>query len=462
MKRAEWNEGLNHIDTDIIENYVEQKDKYISISKRKRTWLKIGALAACFCLIASIIVIPTAFKTEDPLYHPFNSDSNFILPSISVISTGTEINGKTHIVSGDNDTDNGSASKIPEGFYVHTVVQANVIEVLQDLYYTPSRGAAGKYRIARLEIVDPIIGEKMPREINLRFSGYSADIFEKHDTFIFSLNQIGIENYMMINDTKNEVEYFPDMFEVEIDILRYGSVIPFKDGKVDYSFGGSWSFPSNLSPLSGEYTIENVKKRIIDLSQNKEDYFVHLSTSPDYVTIDDVFSAEECKQIKNCILPTESNIFMHNIAVHSNRVVVNYTRVINGFETDEKIVVTVYSKDKGNVTREGEAYTPEELSRMPNIGEVLENINLDEIRSPRIDNLDGIKHKRVSADGCYRKREGKVYGIVRIIWWCDFSTVYSVGYEQDARYYLYDAEGNGKIVKGEKLEELFGGHWLIP
>ena len=36
MKKEEWNEGLNNIDSDLVEKYVEEKDKLTVKKKRKR------------------------------------------------------------------------------------------------------------------------------------------------------------------------------------------------------------------------------------------------------------------------------------------------------------------------------------------------------------------------------------------------------------------------------------------
>ena len=60
MKKKEWNEGLNHIDPDLVEKYVEQKDRLRQKNKKpKSVWLRFGAIAACFLLIVSaVIVVP--------------------------------------------------------------------------------------------------------------------------------------------------------------------------------------------------------------------------------------------------------------------------------------------------------------------------------------------------------------------------------------------------------------------
>lgn len=68
MKKKEWNEGLNHIDPDLVEKYVEQKDRLRQRNqKSKNVWLRIGAIAACFVLILSaVIVVPMLQKANLP------------------------------------------------------------------------------------------------------------------------------------------------------------------------------------------------------------------------------------------------------------------------------------------------------------------------------------------------------------------------------------------------------------
>ena len=62
MKKKEWNEGLNHIDPDLIEKHIEQKERLRQKNKKpKSIWLRFGAIAACFA-IATIAVAGIAFR----------------------------------------------------------------------------------------------------------------------------------------------------------------------------------------------------------------------------------------------------------------------------------------------------------------------------------------------------------------------------------------------------------------
>lgn len=77
MKKKEWNEGLNYLDPDIVEKYVEQKDRLAQQRKMsKAMWLRLGAVAACFVMIVSAIVVVTMLKGDAPgiIPNPDNSD----------------------------------------------------------------------------------------------------------------------------------------------------------------------------------------------------------------------------------------------------------------------------------------------------------------------------------------------------------------------------------------------------
>ena len=52
MKKEEWNEGMNHLDSDLVEEYVSKKEQLTQKNKMpKGFWLRVGAVAACLVLI---------------------------------------------------------------------------------------------------------------------------------------------------------------------------------------------------------------------------------------------------------------------------------------------------------------------------------------------------------------------------------------------------------------------------
>ena len=79
MKKKEWNEGLNHIDPDLVEKYVEQKDRLRQKNKKpKSIWLRFGAIAACFLLIVSAVIVVPMLREDEPSFQLPTDINNII------------------------------------------------------------------------------------------------------------------------------------------------------------------------------------------------------------------------------------------------------------------------------------------------------------------------------------------------------------------------------------------------
>ena len=53
MKNDTWNEGLNHVDDELIEEYYILKEKYQKKRRRKELIMRIAAATACISIIAT-------------------------------------------------------------------------------------------------------------------------------------------------------------------------------------------------------------------------------------------------------------------------------------------------------------------------------------------------------------------------------------------------------------------------
>lgn len=431
------------------------------------------AIAACFVIILSaVIVAPMLRNSATPGDTSIIDPSIIDLPSISTIKGGYKITGKQELAYGDASSSNEEhAMKKSPGFYINAVIQGTVIEVMPDDYYMPS--SSTRYLIARVSVEESICGNGLPQEILIRFPYYASDIFDGYDTFIFSLKQVGVENYMMINDTKREVAFFPHMFEVAmVNDLGYGSVIAFTGGKVDTGFfdkanhfnAGRYITSVLLDPSSYFYpvgydtTLDEAKANIKELSQKRSMYVSDLPYN--YLTADDIFVSDEGKSIKSYLEPSEMSIFMQEIYPREDRVIAAYTRVINGFMTEERIIINGYTDENGNVSQSAARYNENDLENSPDIGEALEDIDLSALKPPHIEIIDGMHFKHVKATGVYRKVDGKIYGIIRVIWNYTFPE-YTNGYVRDDCYYLYDQNGNGSIVERDELKAIIGDDVFI-
>ena len=71
MKKKEWTESLNHLDTDLVEKYVEHKERLRQKNKKtKGIWHRFGAIAACFVVIAVTVIAGIAYReySNQPIY----------------------------------------------------------------------------------------------------------------------------------------------------------------------------------------------------------------------------------------------------------------------------------------------------------------------------------------------------------------------------------------------------------
>lgn len=473
MKKEEWNEGLDHIAPDIIEDYIEQKDKLKQKKKIKGILLRIASATCAAVLVGALAV--AMLNRGKPVVDPPDDDA----PSVSVMTSGNEITGKQELLYGEPSAEGGAnANMLAPCFEIQTVIEAQVIEVLPDTYYYAD-SYYEPFHIARLRVVDQIRGDGLPKEIFLCYPYYDTSVFDGYERFIMSLEQVGVDNYALVNGTQGRVDYFSNMFEVCVTRdLGYGSVIAFNDGKVDDSFWEKTDYlvskvpvgkgvfdnmiasPSaNYYPASRNSDIAKVKSNIIKLANDEDNWHVS-SDKYDYVTADDVFISDEARAIRSYLEPTDSNVFTYYLTLREDRVIANYTRIINGFRTDETICINGYTSENGNVSTSGVRYTEDDLAKIPNIGEALENMDLSSLTPPHIEVTAEMSFSHSKATGIYRKVNGEVYGVVRVLWYYKYSNV-DYGYIMDDMYYLYDVDGNGKTLERDQLKEVIGDDHFI-
>lgn len=503
MNRQQFNEALCFIDADLVESYIKQKDALTAAAARKTMWLRVSAVAACLCImVAAVFTLPMLLRDDTPPAvvedttssdTPADTTAPTVItdpnapPTAPVLDDYNILNGTSSATIGNISLSEGEWKDyaVNPGFHAQTVIEAKVIEILPNIYLYP--GANKTYRIARLEIIDTIRGEGLPKEIYYRYSYYDEHLFDGYDSLIFSLDQIGVENYVMVNKTQGKVEYFPHMFETcYVDDPGYGSVIAFTNGILDTSL---WRRATHyLTPIDGLYliehllikeqdpinrnnryyaadigdTVEQVKTNILEACANEDSNFSMfdvIRNTPDYVTAEDIFLSDSQKALWNYVSPGNKNVFCHTLSVGAYyRVSIEYTRIIYGCLTNEVISTS------GGIGRHGfvenradtnpekyDSYTTDDLSRVPNIAFVIDQLDLTALIPPHITLDEKTILRGCEALGWYRNIDGKVYGIVRILWVYDYDDDM---YIQDDMYYLYDADGNGRIIEREELKSI--------
>ena len=88
MNKQEWNEGLNHIDDDIVESYVKARETRRQIRSAAHKILKYGAIAA-----AVILVLSGIFKQQRISYGGQilgGSDADYLNADTVVVNNSTD------------------------------------------------------------------------------------------------------------------------------------------------------------------------------------------------------------------------------------------------------------------------------------------------------------------------------------------------------------------------------------
>ena len=80
MKENDFLDGVSNIESDVVERFVSidnKLQKKANRPKAKGAWLRFGAIAACFVLILSaIIVVPMLLKDDRGIVIPPDETSN--------------------------------------------------------------------------------------------------------------------------------------------------------------------------------------------------------------------------------------------------------------------------------------------------------------------------------------------------------------------------------------------------
>lgn len=445
MKKENLMDGLGGIDHDLI----EEAERYPK-RRKIRLWTKIGALAASVAVIVSLGLL---LGKEDA-------------PPLAAVHDPYKLTGVQELSIGDRDDNIGPDKelRIAPNFPLHTVIEAEVLEILPDPY-RPCQGR--EVRVVKLKVLDAIRGKGLPKEIYFCYPYYDTTLLEGYDRLILSVKQMGVEDYMLLNTTQKQGEFFPNMFEDATFDPGYGSVIAFKDGVVDAGF---WDKANhrNMPDYYVERMLENpdeygypaaygdsppdVKARIRKLVIQKG-----IPKRYDYLTAEDFFSTAESRAIREYLSPASGNLFAHTIQWAGDGIWgLEYTRAVNGFLTDEVITVS----PKGKIEKKGAQYSHEDIVKLPDLGAELEKLDLLALSPPHIDPEEEVRLDYAQANGFYRKAGGEVYGIIRVKWQYRPNSGGNRLLEDDY-YCIYDAYGNSQVLERDALKAIIGDDLLI-
>ena len=286
MKKKEWNEGLDHIDPDLVEKYVEQKDRLIQKNKKsKGLWLRVGAVAACFLLIVSAVIVVPMLRGDDPgvIPGPGTTDNPVVNPPdyTPIIFDATvspeQLNGNSlEFIVGSSVSISGGESAAPPAFQFSRgiAVKAKVVKNHPDKYYkldVSSEYRPTAYRLIQMETIEVIRGENVPPYFLYLIPEYVYVDMSVYDSLLISMSQIGVENYVLKNATQNRMESFElPVFADYQDNPELGNIIAFTDGIFDTELNYNTKIKVDYKSGSYEISLNEDPKSKITLSKIKE------------------------------------------------------------------------------------------------------------------------------------------------------------------------------------------------
>lgn len=444
MRGDELLDVLEHIDPELI----EQADR-----KPRALWLRWTAAAACLALVIGLCALFLPREEQKPMRTP--------LPMIDLVDhrvcpeklTGVQVLGDP--VTSTSGSSSGTLGCPPLfTFRYNLTIEAKMVELLPDVYVDAL--TRGKYYILRMQTLEVLVGQNFPAEFYLRLPTRFSTELHRFDSLIFSLSQAGIDDYLTINQSSQTFETFTLLFDVDSCLYgSYDTAIAFTDGVLDPSLWelagwglGEYEVQRILEgkyddfPVKAGSTLEEAKRYIIEkMKDSKRLQSLRVETKEDFPE-NNVFEYVE---------PFKNGIFAQTYTSPGQ---VIYTRLINGFRTNEEI--TVQGK---MVIRSGETFTPEDLSALPNIGGLIEGLDLENMQNPHAEYYEG-KDVRLwgkGATGMYAKVDGRVYGVVKVTWRFLRNGVYDITVDYyDALYYLAEPDGSVRTATYEELCVLLG------
>lgn len=419
---------------DLLEAIGEADEKMLEQSEKRRNvkMLSIVATAAvaCFALLFCVFgqhflptdIGPAHYIVEDnlPLFGELTYDPDGYIGSSSGNSGGML-----------------TQMKAVYQFGRAKSIQVEIKEVLPDTYCRA--GSTQAYRILRLKVIDSIVGENIPDEIFYLLPAYlSVDILD-YDCFIMTIEQQGLENYVMINATQKRAEAFTFLFAAStVSNPSYGSILAFSNDQLDVSLWDregwgqkkdeviNWLSDCDCVEYPGKFNrnIEDTKKAILEARAMMDSRFYDLTE----ILTSDVFAYREAKKALAHIESSGDGAFWHIAYYDENfgalngkmrKIQANYRRVINGCYTNEIVTISTMIGDDNHmydsairVTYPQEHFTEADIEKLPDVASFINNIGAI---SPPV-RESGAEVYLANAIGYYEKYNGVVFGFVRCIW----------------------------------------------
>ena len=498
MTHEQWNNGLNHLDPALIEEYVLQKDKAAYGRPAKRLYLRVVAAAACVCILLGAVTVGFFLQDRPPagLPTPDTTDTqeddtdkpNAPIPPANqpnpsllkpLVYPGV-LNGwqSQSIVLDASEEDPPLGDVDPPKFQfdcTDIIVKASIIEIYPDEYCVLASSASLPYRLIRFKVIQSVHGENIPQEFLYRLPSRLFVDLSPYDTFFLSMGQVGTAGYVMRNESQQRIEAMPlPVFGSSYSSPDLGSIIAFTDGVFNeelwkneswlygYQFGSIYLDHPEQGDLvvfrgcTEEDTLQAIKAQIESYTPT----IPGAQTTPVVVTLQ--FTSEEALAAVEYVKPFENGVFTQTLFFqYYGPDIVVYRRYINGFETDETITIDLRTEE---VTYSETRYSNEDIAQVMNmplpIAELVAQYKENTPTPPHFVPTEEQPLCGVNVYGWYVKSGDTLYGVIQTRWFCyDYGVTDSEGmsFLCDEAYLLFDpSQDSPRAIDYDELIELVG------
>lgn len=460
MKKKEWNEGLNHIDPDLVEKYVEQKDRLRQKNKKpKSVWLRFGAIAACFLLIVSAVIVVPMLREDDSgvIPGPGTTDDNN-RPNIPIVNVQVPSSAPQYYGS-EATGDGGTAAEInTEG----VSVIARLIAVLPDTYTFYDDWRQEEFHLLKMETVKLLKGENVTDTFYYIVPERFMTDFTIFDKFVIvDMGQYGYEHSVLYNKTQSCAE------RLDIVLLGYLNTYFYFMGENFMAFDSDGSFDGRLwganeywaSSTGWPNNIMGQPNKYLNgytIAQAEQDFY----SDDGYRSVNVLNSVSgEAKEALEYIQSFENGLYIQRgdgfKTSHYPSVQLNFRRYMGGFATNESgmIYADSVSWSKARFSKEDE----EKLPNLPSANESVKTaLNNGLVTPPHFNNQEKLRNTTSGVFGWYAKTENGVVGIVRVTW-CFCTEKYQFHYD-DAYYIIEYGSDECKAIDRDALLELLGDY----
>lgn len=483
MKENEFLDGVSNIESDVVERFVSMDNKLQKKAykpKSKGIWLRFGAIAACFLLIVSAVLVVPMLYDDDPdvipgpgtTDNPVVNHPNYIPIIFDATVSPEQLNGNSlEFIVGSSVSISGGENTAPPSFEFSygIAVKAKVVKNHPDKYYkldTSSEFRPTAYRLIQMETIEVINGINVPQYFLYLIPEYVYVDMSVYDSLLISMSQIGVENYVLKNATQNRMESFElPVFADYQDNPELGNIIAFTDGIFDESLwqNETWRYGYQFAddyldnPESDDLVVargDSISEVISAIKKQFDEWYILANRALTVITLN--FKTQEAKDAIEYVKPFENGVFSQTYLPYNGNGELIFRRYINGCQTEETITIDLLTEE---VTYSEVRYAKEDMVQMENISAHLSEKAVEyaeQLPPPPHTDPEGKELVCLNLYAWYVKVDGKLYGVVKTVWRYKEKDNYFIQYYDDA-YVLYDmSAGTTTDISRDDLVAIIG------